>query len=398
MKSKTFDQALEKYLEEIFYIYHQKSRSCFLDYIPLLTRVILAAVKEFQPEQPGQQDNRKEKVLVESLDMELINNSKHSYGFPCIRVWDGVSKIYGYIEPFNPFSRNFGFNIHPLGQVYRQVFMNLISTNFFLFLHYRDKNKSFTRPFQASIAGELTKDFHEQVKNPADFLRLLESFLNYRPSYCKSVSMIELQQRLSIKSYFLRQYVLLPFFKQVLHTDIDEEPMSIYKNYCDFFHEELTGEEFCSFLTHVIIDGFLRTAVFYTGDESNEKQQVSPAKAYEYARFKNMPGRRLSVFKYLSSTGNQLPGSLQWMLDDICCLLCHFDFKKMGFSTTNPGIIKGEDLQWPGYFFSPYYDLEEQERIKELLQKEDMPDRDAHYIYIFQKLEGNNDSKKAFQV
>ncbi|UCH97794.1 MAG: hypothetical protein JSV88_13335 [Candidatus Aminicenantes bacterium] len=216
----------------------------------------------------------------------------------------------------------------------------------------------------------LAGNFQEQVKNPLDFLRLLESFLNYRPLYCKSASMIELQQRLSIKAYFLRQYVLLPLFKQVFQTDTNEESMSIYKKYCDFFHEELTVEEFCGFLTHVIIDGFLRTAAFYTRVESSEDKLVSPAKVYEYARFKNIPGRRLAVFKYLSPGGNQLPGSLKWMLDDICCLLCHFDFKKMGFSTTNPWIIKGEDLQWPGYFFSPYYYLEEQERVKELLQKE----------------------------
>lgn len=179
--------------------------------------------------------------------------------------------------------------------------------------------------------------------------------------------MIELQQRLSIKTFFLRQYVLLPLFKQLFQTGINEESMNIYKNYCDFFQEELTGEEFCSLLTHLIIDGYLRTAIFYSGS----KPPVTRSKVYEYALSKNMPARRKTVFKYLSSPYNQLSCTLQLMLDDICCLLNRFDYKKMGFSTTNPWIIKGEDLQWPGYFFIPYYDNPKaQSRVKELLQKE----------------------------
>ena len=66
----------------------------------------------------------------------------------------------------------------------------------------------------------------------------------------------------------------------------------------------------------------------------------------------------LAVFKYLSPGPGeeQLPGALQWFLDEICGFLENFDFKKMEIDSKNQMLIDGVLLQCEKYFFKPYYD------------------------------------------
>ncbi len=139
-----------------------------------------------------------------------------------------------------------------------------------------------------------------------------------------------------------------------------------------FFDLELSVREFSAFLSHVIIDGFLRAGMFYSTTNSNPGKPFSRRRVFKYVKFNGMPDRRLAIFKYLSpgSGGDQLPGAVQWFLDEICGLLANFDFKQMCFPWKNPRLIDGELLQWEGYFFKPYYDIEESKRVRELLQKE----------------------------
>jgi hypothetical protein len=56
------------------------------------------------------------------------------------------------------------------------------------------------------------------------------------------------------------------------------------------------------------------------------------------------------------------------MVEDITWCLSGFNFKRLGFATTNPGTIPVGQLQWDEYFFLPYYeDLDQKKRVQLLL-------------------------------
>jgi len=188
----------------------------------------------------------------------------------------------------------------------------------------------------------------------------------------KDSSFIHLQRRLALKTYYLRECALIPVMNHLLNSRVKCELVRLYRAYCYFFDLELSAREFCAFLAHVIIDGFLRAGIFYVTNNTNTGTTFSRARVVEFAKFNRMPARRLAVFKYLSQgTGDdQLPEAVQWFLDDICALLAHFDFKHMGFDSKTPCLIDGEMLQWEGYFFKPYYENEEYKRVRELLHKD----------------------------
>jgi hypothetical protein len=187
----------------------------------------------------------------------------------------------------------------------------------------------------------------------------------------KDSSFIHLQRQLALKTYYLREYALIPVMNHLLNSRVKCELVRLYRAYCYFFDLELSAREFSAFLAHVIIDGFLRACIFYSGVHSNNETPFPRTRVVDFAKFTVMPERRLALFKYLSSEGDQLPTPVKWMLDDISGLLWSFDFKQMGFSSKNSLVIDGERLQWEGYFFKPYYENEEEyKRIRELLQKE----------------------------
>jgi hypothetical protein len=187
----------------------------------------------------------------------------------------------------------------------------------------------------------------------------------------KDSSFIHLQRRLALKTYYLREYVLIPLMNHLLHSRVKCELVRLYRAYCYFFDLELSAREFSAFLAHVIIDGFLRAGIFYSTVNSDTGTTFSRARVVEFAKFNRMPARRLALFEYLAqgSGDDQLPEAVQWFLDEICALLASFDFNHMCIPWKNPMLIDGELLQWESYFFRPYYDNEEYKVVLELLQK-----------------------------
>jgi hypothetical protein len=185
------------------------------------------------------------------------------------------------------------------------------------------------------------------------------------------ISFIRLQQHLAMKTYYLKEYVLIPVMENFLNSRSKNELIRIYRAYCYFFNQELSVREFSAFLSHVIIDGFLRARIFYSTTNSKPVKPFSRTCVVEFAKFNRMSARRLAIFNYLSPEpgDDQLPYSIQCYLDDICELLANFDFKQMNFAGKNPMLIDGEFLQWEGYFFMPYYEREEYKVVLELLQK-----------------------------
>jgi hypothetical protein len=249
------------------------------------------------------------------------------------------------------------------------VFPNLLLTNFFVFFYYKDKGLiKIPRPFTCDFIGDLTRD--SEVRSTR-LIEILENFIaySYKGPHSQDLSIIGLQKKLALKTFYLRHKVLLPLVENMFQTGPGNEMIGIYNIYCDFFNERLTAAEFSAFLSHLIIDVFLRACIFYKSIQPGNDTGISFSLLYRYTQFPMIPGRRKTLFKYLSSVNIGMPTALKWVLDDICGFLCNFDFKQMGFYSTNPLLIDGELLQWDVYFLKPYYDIEESKRVRELLQK-----------------------------
>jgi hypothetical protein len=395
MESKNIKQVMGRYLQEMLELYHRDDSPGITAYCSVL-KDLLCSSFEFLPVNVS-----KDNIEIEILDITV----ELQIQIPRIRIWDGKAKVYGYIDVLGPGTTKEEIESYQFVDLYKRLFPNLLLTNFFEFLYYRGEQKVCTaRPISVSHIGSITRKV--KVTSTKLFLKVLRHFTGYSDKKSKDSSFIRLQRQLALKTYYLKEYVLTPVMNHLIYKGIKSELFRIYRAYCYFFNRELSIKEFSAFLAHLIIDGFLRACIFYSGVHSKgvapptyyccrntqmpEEKYWDEKKVFQYsnidnetpfsrgvvgefAKFSGMLDRRLALFKYLSSGSgdDQLPGAVQWMLDDICGFLANFDFNHMCIPWKNPMLIDGELLQWDGYFFRPYYENEEEyKRIRELLQKE----------------------------
>jgi hypothetical protein len=395
MESKNINQVMSHYLQEMLELYHRDDSPGINDYCTVLKDLLYSSF-EFLPGS----------ISKENVEIEILENPEDlRIHIPRIRIWDGKAKVYGYIDVLGPVSTKKVIKSYLFTDLYKRLFTNLIITDFFEFRYYRGAQKVCTsRPFPVSSIGALTNK--TKVTSTRLFLKQLQHFMVYSGKKSKVPSFIRLQKRLALKTYYLKEFLLTPLMKYLIYKGIKGELFRLYRAYCYFFNRELSIEEFSAFLSHVIIDGFLRAGIFYSTTNSKgvapavfnllccrntqmpeEKYRddkkvfqysntdngkpFSRCRVFKFAKYNRMPDRRLAVFKYLSpgSGDDQLPTAVKWMLDDISTLLLNFDFKQMCFHWKNPMLIDGELLQWESYFFKPYYENEEYKRVRELLQK-----------------------------
>jgi hypothetical protein len=355
-------KALKRYLAEMFNLYHQDDAPGINAYCHVLKDLLYSSFDFL----PGN-------ISIDNIEIEILEiPGEIQIQMPGIRIWDGKAKVYGYIDVLPPNTTKEEIDAYHLIDLYKRVFPNLLLTNFFEFRYYRGEQKVCTaRPFSASYLGALTNKL--QVTSPKIFLKELQYFMVYSDKKSKVPSFIRLQKQLALKTYYLKEYVLIPLMNHLLNSRVKCELFRLYRAYCYFFDLELSAREFSAFLSHVIIDGFLRAGIFYSTTNSNPGTPFSRCRVFKYAKFNRMPARRLAIFKYLSpgSGDYQLPVAIQWLLDEICGFLANFDFKQMCIPWKNPMLIDGELLQWEGYFFKPYYDNPgDKERVKDFLIKE----------------------------
>jgi len=361
MESKKIKQAMNRYLQDILDFYHREDRSGITAYCQLLKGLLYSTLQFL----PG--NFTRENVEIEILELPV----KLKIHMPCMRIWDGKTRVYGYIDVLRPGTSKKEIDIYPLKDLYKRVFPNLLLTNFFEFRYYREEQKVCTaRPFKVSNISEITDQ--SKATLPKVFLKELQHYMLYSDKKSKETSFINLQKRLALKTYYLKEYILTPLIEHLLESRAKCELARLYRAYCYFFDLELSLREFSAFLAHVIIDGFIRAGIFYSNMKSNPYTPFSRGRVFEFARLNQMPERRLALFKYVSqeTVDDRLFEAVKRFLDDICEILDNFDFNRMGFPCKNPGLIDGAMLQWEDYFFSPYYDTpDEKKRVKELLIK-----------------------------
>jgi hypothetical protein len=365
MRRNNINHVLRHYLLEMLELYQVDDSQGIDGYCQVLKGLLYSALDFL----PG--NFSRENVEIE-LNQKLLRESvrQSSSSMPWMRIWDGKAKIFGYIDILEPGTTKNEINAYSIIDLNKRVFPNLILTNFFEFWYYRaEQNVCTVRPFSVShLAGRTNK---VKVTITKLFLKGLQHFMSYNEKKSKDSSFINLLQRLALKAYYLREYVLFPVMNHLIVSGSKCELIRIYRAYCYFFDLELSIREFSAFLAHVIIDGFLRAGIFHNRFNFNNENFFSRIRVKEFAELTRMQDRRLALFKFLSSGENQLPVVVKWMLDDISWLISGFDFNQVVFDSKEPWLIEGDMLQWQDYFFKPFYDNPGyNERVIYLLAKE----------------------------
>ena len=384
-------KVLLDYITGIFALYRGQPSLYNRESVNLLKKMITSALS-YLPRDRGQ----------EGIDVEISGLSAYNEnGFPVIptlRIKDKGGKIYGYLQVVDPYSRmNSRLDTIPPG--FKRMYLNTIYTNLFEFMPCQgERVRNIIRPFSISSAVEMSGVF--QVKLFRVFLHSLENLLLRGGSAGNNSSFTDMQRQLAFKTFYLRQYVLKPLLTGIENrfaTEVTEitasdnyttppltnhhspllsakHLLSIYQNYCAYFQETLNPGDFSAFLAHVIMDGLFKASILNYNLQNEGNKVFSRTGLGDYSRFNGMPSRRVDLFQWLSADDGSLPGSLKWLVDDMAWCLSGFNFRQMGFATTNPGIIPVEQLQWDEYFFLPYYDItSEIARAKVLLKREGIP-------------------------
>lgn len=267
-------------------------------------------------------------------------------GNPDFRVWDGTSRIVGYIEAKPP-TEELLDRIEASDQLKRYIntFPNLILTNFLEFRLYRHGQRvaaaQLGRPFV------LTRLQHTPpLENADDVWNLMDQFLRF--SLPSPLTAEDLAKELAKRTRFLRDIV-----RQQLAEEAASE-----KSYLSGFYEAfkkyligtLTPDEFADLYAQTITYGLFAARTRATNGFSRR------------AAFDHIPhtiGILRDLFRFISL--GDLPEEMAWIVDDIAEVLAVADVSGMMSRFYREG--RGSDPVVHFYeTFLASYDPEERER------------------------------------
>ncbi|MCD6518394.1 MAG: N-6 DNA methylase [Anaerolineae bacterium] len=266
-------------------------------------------------------------------------------GNPDFRVWDGASRIVGYIEAKPPTEDLDRFEASEQLERYRSTFPNLILTNFLEFRLYREGRRVATARLARPMV--LTTLRHTPpLEDVAGVWALIDQFLSFslpRPLTAESLA-VELAKRTR-------------FLRDVVHQQLSVEQergrgslLGFYEAFKKFLIGSLTPEEFADLYAQTVTyglfaartratDGFSRQAAFY---------YIPPT-----------IGILRDLFRFISL--EEIPEEMAWMVDDIVQVLAVADVSGMMSRFYQEG--KGSDPIVHFYeTFLAHYDPEERER------------------------------------
>jgi len=271
---------------------------------------------------------------------------KTEAGNPDFRVWDGQEHIIGYIEAKKPTEENLD-HITSTEQLerYRETFPNLILTNFFEFLLFRNgqlvDRVMAARPFVLHKLGTVPP-----VEKTDELFNLMEKFFSF--SLPKSYTAESLAVELAKRTRFLRDVVgdELRENKAIKQGVL----LGFYEAFQKYLIANLTLEDFADLYAQTITYG-LFAARTRAGDGFNRRMA-----------FNNIPrtiGILRDVFQFISL--GDLPKQLEWIVDDISGVLAVADAGGILDRFYHEG--KGSDPIVHFYeTFLAEYDPEERER------------------------------------
>nr|MBC7245340.1 N-6 DNA methylase [Chloroflexota bacterium] len=267
-------------------------------------------------------------------------------GNPDFRVWDGTSRIVGYLEAKPPTEEFLDrFEDSEQLQRYRSTFPNLILTNFLEFRLYRNGERIMTaqlgRPRVLTALQQTPPMEHAE-----EVWSLLEQFLAFslpRPLTAESLA-VELAKR----TRFLRDVV-----RQELAMEQEAGKgrlRGFYEAFQKFLIGSLTPEEFADLYAQTVTYGLFAARTRATDGFSR------------VAAFHHIPhtiGILRDLFRFISL--EDLPEEMAWIVDDIAHVLAVADVSGMMSQFYREG--KGDDPIVHFYeTFLAHYDPEERER------------------------------------
>jgi len=226
-------------------------------------------------------------------------------GNPDFRVWNGANRIVGYLEAKAPTVRDLD-SVEQSSQLarYREVFPNLILTNFLEFRLYRDGELS-----QSARVGGADLLDHPGKKIPAESITGIEDLLRkfFAFSVPRTFSAQSLAFELARRTGFLREIV-----SQQLQEE-KAKPGEL-SGFFDAFRTYLIGsldeDEFADLYAQTITYGLFAARTRTNGTFTRRKA---------FDAIPRTVGVLRDVFRYVSL--GSLPDQMVWIVDDIAAVL-----------------------------------------------------------------------------
>ncbi|HHX67082.1 MAG TPA: DNA methyltransferase, partial [Gallicola sp.] len=148
--------------------------------------------------------------INKKIDVTILPKQTEA-GNPDFRIWDGKSRIIGYVEAKNPDIKSLD-SIEKSEQIqrYLEAFPNFILTNFIEFRLYKN-GSLWDKPI--SISGyDMGKTKHIETRNIEEFKELLNLFFSFStPSINSNKALAEV---LAYKAGLMRDFVVFPKVKE----------------------------------------------------------------------------------------------------------------------------------------------------------------------------------------
>ncbi|MDO9548797.1 MAG: DNA methyltransferase, partial [Candidatus Marinimicrobia bacterium] len=165
-----------------------------------------------------------DKCKIRNIDVTVLPK-KTEAGNPDFRVWDGKTRIIGYIEAKDPSVHNLDYveNTEQLKR-YRDTFPNVILTNFYEFRLYRNSELINSVLIGRPILAQKLKTA-PPVENEEAFYRLMELFFSFSMPAVRSAKALALE--LAKRTRFLRD--------EVVSIELEEEQQQGRKAILGFY-------------------------------------------------------------------------------------------------------------------------------------------------------------------
>ena len=258
----------------------------------------------------GQYIGKKTSVTANPMQTEAGN--------PDFRVWDGNTKITGYIEAKNPITVRNLDDIENTEQLrrYLEAFPNFILTNFIEFRLFRN-GSLWNQPIRISDYPTLLK----QVKNPViynveEFIKLLNYFFDFiTPSINSTKTLAEV---LANKAGIMRDFIIRP----ALEKDKESYFYQLYSSFKNHLIEDLKIKDFADLFSQTFTYGLFIAKYQFETQETLFGKEISSLPfttktAYDYIQ-KGF-GLLREIFKVIST--QDMPKELEIIVDDIVDVL-----------------------------------------------------------------------------
>lgn len=231
-------------------------------------------------------------------------------GNPDFRIWDGKSRIVGYIEAKNPEIDLDDVEHTEQIKRYKDIFPNFILTNFLEFRFYRN-GKVIDRVFigrQHTLVELGTKPVSEHEK---EFSELFEKFFSF--TFPQNLNARLLSKELAKRTRFLRDQVIIEELKEQ-DKDGHNYILGFYDAFKRYLIFNLTEETFADLYSQTITYG-LFAARTRCKEEFNRKNAVD--------FIPTTIGILQDVFQFISL--GHAPKQMEWIIDDIAQVLASVD-------------------------------------------------------------------------